>query len=58
MSRFEPAALIESVMLACEPCPMATIKMTDAMPTTMPSTVSDDRTLLLVTDSSVSWMRS
>ena len=57
-SRLEPADLIESVIVACEPCPIATIRMTEAMPTTMPSTVRNVRTLLEVMESSVSWTRS
>ena len=35
-------------MLFLAPCPMATKAMTEAMPMTMPSTVSPDRTLLTV----------
>src|SRR5659263_441112 len=42
----------------CAPWPMATIRMTAAIPTTMPRMVSTERTLLLVSEKSVSLARS
>jgi hypothetical protein len=47
-SRFEPMDWMLASMLFLAPCPMATNAMTEAMPMTIPSTVSPDRTLLTV----------